>query len=535
MIGTRVRVGIGATVAVAIGIAVGMSGGGGSTDPVRASFASWFSASGVGTNPDVEGMPINFVYPDAPSEPVFIYPRLAAEKILWHLAVGQNAAASTLADKLITWQSTANSTTAEQRRRGGFPSIIAEDPGNPGEWIAAANAAGTGTPRYYSHDALAIVTALCAVYDATGDADHLAAAELAGDFLLGMVSLPEAAGYLDASNAVAPVNFVDQNGSWDVDQYPTVAYAWIGGLDRLAALTSETDYSDLADTARTRYALGQHAQGWWYSHLTTWSNYPTLPPAAYSSSNWKRYSEVNSTIIADDYLHATLGAWAAGDSSAFDAAVAWVETAVDQNGCVPGYLLTGSSGAHGFGLADVYCDIVSSALWRSVAQRAGDADAVAAAARYVEAAQDADGGWRWGRYLKLGLDATAAAAPEAEEQQAPHTGMHATADLATPMGGAGPSITYASTIVTTRLTSLAVTPAGVDIGSTPTQFTCTATWSDATTSNVTSTSHMHVDDPTKATVSTAGVVTPVGTGAANVYCAIGRIASGAAYIVTAAP
>lgn len=487
-------------------------------DDLRRTFGSWLPDA-KGTDPDIEGLLFNFWYPDELEEPKFVYLRVSAELILWHLARGEVAQASAVADVLITWQSTANDTGAEQARRGGFPSIVAEDPGDPGEWIAAASVDGTGTPRYYSHDALVVIKALLELYRRRPDAAYLTAATLAGDFIVRQ-SAALIGTYRHATEK-GPVDFVDHDGNYSSHIYGTVAYAYLGGMDMLAELLADQSYSDCADDARAFFALGQHAQGWWYDHYE-----PAFPPTTYDASKWKKFHEGNNQILADNVMHAALGAAMSGDTAAAQATFDWLIDAVDPSGGVPGYLTPGATATHGFGVQDVYFDVVSTGEWRSLCQWLDEQEAAEQAVLFCEAAQAEDGGFLWGLFAELGLDATGD--PDA---QAPHTGIWCTADISVFGAVGAPAIQYWDLFPTRRLVSLTVTPSGTNISTPIQQFTATATYDDDSTEDVTGGVHWHSDDETKMTVDSAGLGTAVGAGAFNMYATIGRHTDGAFNIV----
>lgn len=498
-------------------------------DAFRADFAAWLP-NAQETDSSVAGLLDNFIYPSAPTTARFVYPRLTAELILWHLVKNDVATASTLATKLISWQQTATGTTAQQRTCGGWPSVVAQS--SPGVWVACAAADGTGTPEYYSHDCLVILTALCELYNRNSQPTFKAAAILAGAFIKNMIALPVAAGYdLATANITAPGQFVDATGSWDFNVYGSVAYAYIGGMDILSTITGDASYSTFATGARAFYAAGQHAQGWWYDHYVVWSNFPDFPIQPYTAANWTIYSVGNNQIVADNVMHSAIGAAKAGATAAVTATLAWLATAIGANGGVPGYLAPGAAGADGFNGAPVYYDIVSAAEMRSISQWANQLSVARLAVAFVEACEDADGGFLWGRFKNEGNDATTAGGDN-PSAQAPHTGMWSTADLSVFGTSRAPAIAYDDNLwPAKRLVSIAVTPAGQDIGS-PQQFTAIATYDDDTTTDVTSKVVWFSDDTSKMTVSAGGLGTKVGAGAFNMYATIGRISAHAFNVVS---
>jgi len=497
------------------------------TDQFRSSFAAHLEATSLGSDPDVQGLVFNF-YDTGAGEGRWIYLRISAEKILWHLKRGEAAASVTLADKMLTWQQL-SSAGALAKSYGAFPSLITEDPINPGEWIAAGALDGTGNPAYYSGDGLVILEALSELYNETGDLDYRTAGIALGGWLLDMIDEPNAwltsFGYAGTAYP-APFKYVDSAGNYSDQIVPSECFNYIGALTHLSAITSDASYGARVDGARDFYADSQHADGYYFDHYTTWPNYPAAPPN-YNPADWAPFHVGNAQVLADNVLNSALGAVKAGDTAAANLAFTWINQAVDQNGGVPGYL--SQSGGHGFGVQDVYFDVVSSGQYRSLAQWLNQTARATQAVAFLEAAQSASGGFSWGLYQKLGLSATGAT-----DDEAPHTGFWATADMSTYATTLTPAIGYDSLIPQKRLTLLTATPAGVDIGSTPTQMTATATYSDSSTASVIANVFWHQDDITKATITQAGLVTPVGTGNSNAYATIGRFTD-AAFLATAAP
>lgn len=518
--GAAALVFIGTAAVVFLSSPVGSSS---STDVMRVNFGAWLEAEAVGTEAAVEGMVFNF-HDKTLDTNEWIYPRISGEKILWHLDRNEIPPAAALADELLTWQQLDNTGNAA-KSYGAFPSLITW---NGSAWVAAANLDGSGNAAYYSGDGLVIIEALSRLYQRAGGAAYLTAATLAGDWLVDSM--------IDGFNALlasfggtevydAPAQYVDIAGNRSVQIYPSVEYNWIGALDTLAAVTGDSSYSTRATDARVFYETAQHASGYYFDHYDPWSNYPGVPPA-YNVSHWLEYHDGNNQILADNLLNSALGAVKSGDTASAQAAFDWIETAV-QAGGVPGYLLTGASGAHGFGAQDVYFDVVSSGQYRSLAQWLNESAAATQAVKFIEAAQDANGGWVWGVFRNTGLDATGGT------DQAPHVGFWGTGDLSRWATSLSPTIDYQATLIPRKfITALEVTPAGVNISPGTRQFTATATYSDASTADVSSGGvYWWSDDPTKLTITQAGFATTVSAGALNVYATLGTFSDGAFIVV----
>jgi len=488
-----------------------IGGGAPLVDVMRTAFGAWMDAEALGpSGSTVVGIPFNF-YAIGTDAARWIYPRLAAEKILWHLARGEVTAAQTLATTLLTWQ-----VTAPGIALGAFPSLITY---SGGTWIAAGDLDGTGSPAYYSGDGLVILTALCALYTATADDGYRIAAYDLGDWLLSMIDAPNtwltSFGFGGPAYP-APFMFVTASGAMSDRLIASESYNYIGALTLLSFITGDSAYGARVAGARAFYSDSQHADGYWLDHYTAWPNYPAAPPA-YNAANWEKFNAVNNTIIADNNMNSALGALKAGDTLSASAFFTWMLPAVDQSGGVPGYLACGATGAHGFGVGDVYYDVVSSGQWRSICQWLGETALAVQAVRFIEAAQHANGGWRWGILQRLGLSATGAS-----DDQAPHTGFWCTEDLSVYATALVPAIAYSALIPTRFVVSVEVTPAGVNIAPGTQQFTATATYSDASTAVVTTGVYWHCDDASKMTLAQTGLGTTVAPGAANVYATLGE-------------
>jgi hypothetical protein len=364
-------------------------------------FVRWLEAHARATDPEVKDL--YFAYYDAAAgeetgEPWFLSPMVSADVLRFYLRLGNLAQATRIGDALLGWQHDGGGKVGG-RLVGAFPSEIAKD--------------GQGwAPRYLydTHDNLVVMEALLDLQEATGQQRYLQAAKRTGDWLRDVMTHGERYGVWQGTLS-APMKGVTDSGDFDNRIAVGRTLLWLPTLHRLAAKTKDQSFAALARDAQALLAKAQTPAGGFYDHYD-----PGYPAVAYDSSLFRTYGP-DGSVVADDSLRAALGLWLLGDDAAAERFSRWIS---HPNGRVAGYLSI-STGEPWFTTGEpVYDDLISTALYRYLADRLGLPDNGEERA-YLARTQAKNGGWYWG--WSRTLDAPI------EKTQATLTGVYALVDL----------------------------------------------------------------------------------------------------------
>jgi hypothetical protein len=340
-------------------------------------------------------------YDTALARPWFLSPMISAEVLRYQLRRGNVAQARRIGDALLRWQHDGSGAKGE-RIKGAFPSEIEKtDSGFAARYL------------YDSSDSLAVMQALLELSEATRSQRYLEAARLTGVWLRDVMSHGEVHGVW-LSPLGAPMKAVTAAGDFDNRIGVGRTLFWLPALDYLSRLTGDASFAELSADARALLSLGQLDNGGFADNYD-----PGWPAQPFDIANFRAYGE-DGSVVADDSIRGALAALHEGDDAAARSFGAWLIT---EQGKVPGYLTLASGEAHFPAGNAKYYDIFSCALYERLGSQLGDADAELAA-RFVQSAQAADGGWFWG------WDAAKNAA--VDSNQSTLTGIWALVDLSPP-------------------------------------------------------------------------------------------------------
>jgi hypothetical protein len=361
-------------------------------------FHRWMLSYGFAQDRSVRNLVYNF-YNSEKKIGTWIYPMLSAKTMLWLLGRKRVADAVAIFDTMLRWQQI-HRHDAWEKSFGAFPSAIDRDA--KGVWRAG--------DRFYSSDNLVILDAFLALYKQTKAREVLNAAVGIGTWLCNVMCQGHKSG-IWAEDHGAPMWFVTARGDFSNSVYNNVDVLWISALYKLGKVTGECSYCRQAEKAYSFYRLGQAPKGAFYDHYE-----PGWPPEKYSPKRWLTYQ--GRQVIADNVLRSALGACRWGDIKMARKAMEWMH--VDGGG-IPAYLDV-ETGKHGFLTDDdVYFDVTSSALYRSLCiwlgNKSGGKDVLA----FLQRTQEANGGWYWGLFRKN--------LKPVRPEMCPMPGLWATADL----------------------------------------------------------------------------------------------------------
>jgi hypothetical protein len=365
-------------------------------------FHRWMAQQGFARDRGVCNLVFNF-YDTDKRKGSWLYPMLCGKAIIWLLGRGRVADATLIAQALLRWQQT-NRHDAGERSYGAFPSAIDHSPptaDGAAEWVAGE--------RYYSGDNLVILDALLSLHRRTGNRELLNAAVGVGTWLCTVMCQGVKYGaWLEDHGA--PMWFVTAAGDFSNNIYNNVEMLWISGLHRLGRITREHAYCRQAEKAYRFYLRSQTGPGAFYDHYD-----PGYPPQKYAADRWKTYA--GQQVICDNVLRAALGACRWSDVEMARKTMDWMQI---EGGAVPAYLDI-ESGAHAFEPStEVYFDVTSTGMYRSLCQWMGNRRGAEDAIGFLQQTQDDSGGWYWGVYGDL---------KPVRPEMCPMPGFWATADM----------------------------------------------------------------------------------------------------------
>ncbi len=365
--------------------------------PMSERFYRWFDRHAVVSEGTAKGLIWNFYEPSRKLG-TWVYPMLSAKAVLWFIKRGDVNRARVFAEALLPWQQMKQDGPLA-RSYGAFPSKLEQS----GDVFTAGTA-------YYAGDNLVVVEALSRLYQLTKDFRYLNAAIGTGSWLVEVMSQGHKYGVW-SEDLGAPMFLVTAKGDFVNHVHCQVEALWIRSLELLGGLTGEAAYTRQAAKAYEFYRKGQLPSGAYWDHYD-----PGYPPKPYNASNWKPYSP--GKVISDNVLRAALGACRMDDIDSARKFYSWLKP---ENGAVPAYLNV-ESGSSGFvTVDDIYYDVVSCGLLRSLQQWLGKSAATKIPIQYLKNVQAKDGGWYWGWKREAGEPVT--------KEQAAIVGMWATADL----------------------------------------------------------------------------------------------------------
>ena len=361
-------------------------------------FHRWMVSQGFAQDRLVRNLVFNF-YDTDKNKGSWVYPMLCGKAIIWLLGRKRVADAIAVADALLRWQQIYKHDSWE-KSYGSFPSAIDRDP--KGVWKAG--------DRYYAGDNLVILDAFLQLYERAKSKEVLNAAVGIGTWLCNIMCAGLKLQTWKEDHG-APMWFVNAKGDFSNNIYANVEMLWISALYRLGKITSECAYCRQAEKAFRFYKLSQTPKGAFYDHYD-----PAYPPLPYSASRWITYA--GRQVISDNVLRAALGLCRWGELELARKTFDWLKV---QNGGIPAYLDI-QTGQHGFDKdSDVYFDVTSSGMYRSLCQWLGKKVQGKEAVVFLRRTQDKNGGWYWGVF-KNGLKPV-------RPEMCPMPGFWATADL----------------------------------------------------------------------------------------------------------
>jgi hypothetical protein len=360
-------------------------------------FHRWMGVQGFARDRGVQNLVFNF-WDTSKNRGNWIYPMLCGKAIIWLLGRQRTADALAIAEALLRWQQTIPY-DAWERSYGAFPSAIDRDPA--GEWKPSE--------RYYSGDNLVILDAFLSLYRATRSRDALNAAVGIGTWLCTVMCQGVKHGaWLEDHGA--PMWFVTASGDFSNHIYSNVEMLWISALYRLGRMTREYAYCRQAEKAYRFYKQSQTMAGAFYDHYD-----PGYPPQKYAQERWVTYQ--GRQVICDNVLRAALGACRWADVEMGRKTMDWIQV---QGGAVPAYLDI-ETGSHAFEPnTEVYFDITSTGMYRSLCQWVGNRAGAEEAMGFLQQTQDPSGGWYWGVFGDL---------KPVRPEMCPMPGFWATTDL----------------------------------------------------------------------------------------------------------
>ncbi len=341
-------------------------------------FHRWMGELGLARDRGVRNLVFNF-YDTDKRRGSWLYPMLCGKAMIWLMGRGRVADASLIGEALLRWQQTYRH-DAWERSYGAFPSAIDHTP--EGEWVAGE--------RYYSGDNLVIMDALLSLYRRTRNREWLNAAIGVGTWLCTVMCQGVKYGtWLEDHGA--PMWFVTAAGDFSNLIYNNVEMLWISGLHRLGRITRENAYCRQAEKAYRFYLRSQTTAGAFHDHYD-----PGYPPQKYEAERWKTYH--GQQVICDNVLRAALGACRWADVEMARKTMDWMQV---EGGAVPAYLDI-ETGGHAFEEnTEVYFDVTSTGMYRSLCQWMGNRRGAEDAIAFLQQTQDPSGGWYWGVYGDL--------------------------------------------------------------------------------------------------------------------------------------
>jgi hypothetical protein len=323
-----------------------------------------------------------------------------AKSILFHLQRNRIDSARANGLALIAVQQLAQAGAAA-RSYGAFPSAVA---------VNAGHVVSNGF--HYAGDNLVAIAALVALGRKTGDARFVAAARLAGRWIVDVMTQGTRFGVW-AEDHGAPMNFVDAAGNFDNRIMTGVNALWLKSLAALADATGDQSFRATMKRAWAFLAKSQTAVGAYLDHYD-----PGYPAVAYDAARWRTFG-IDGSVVADNSIRTALGALGQGDVAGARRFLAWLAPTA---GGVYGYL-DGATGHAKFVAGDApYYDVVASGLLRSLAERLGETRIATLARDFLATTQSQNGGFIWGR--------VAATLQPIENREAALTGLWAVADIA---------------------------------------------------------------------------------------------------------
>jgi hypothetical protein len=361
-------------------------------------FHRWVAEQGIARDREVRNLVFNF-YDTSKRSGSWLHPMSCGKAIVWLLGRRRTADAVVIGEALLRWQQTIPY-GAWERSYGAFPSAIDRDP-ESGGWKAAE--------RYYSGDNLVIMEALLSLWRATRGRQWLNAAVGIGTWLCTVMC--QGMKYnIWAEDHGAPTWFVTAAGDFSNYIYNNVEMLWISALHRLGRITREHAYCRQAEKAYRFYKLSQTTGGAFHDHYD-----PGYPPQKYTPERWVTYQ--GSQVICDSVLRAALACCRWADIDMARKTMDWIQV---QGGAVPAYLDIETGGPAFEPNAEVYFDITSTGMYRSLCQWLGNRGGAEEAVAFLQQTQDPHGGWCRGVYGDLKPIRT---------EMCPLPGFWATADL----------------------------------------------------------------------------------------------------------
>ncbi len=360
-------------------------------------FHRWMLSQGFAQDRSVRNLVFNF-YDTDKNTGSWVYPMLCGKAIVWLLGRKRVADAVAVADALLRWQQIYHHDTWA-KSYGAFPSAIDRDP--KGSWRAG--------DRYYSGDNLVILDAFVQLYERTRSREVLNAAVGIGTWLCNIMCAGMKFQTWQEDHG-APMWFVNARGDFSNTIYANVEMLWISALYRLGKVTSECSYCRQAEKAFRFYKLSQTPKGAFYDHYD-----PKYPPLKYSVHQWVTYQ--GRQVISDNILRAALGLCRWGELDMARKTFDWLQA---DGGAVPAYLDI-NTGKHAFDSGDIYYDVTSSGMYRSLCQWLGKKVPAKEAVLFLRRTQDKSGGWYWGVFKKN--------LKPVRPEMCPMPGFWATADL----------------------------------------------------------------------------------------------------------
>lgn len=336
---------------------------------------AWLNENAAASDPEVRGLYHAYVDGTGPgARPWHLSTMVSAEVARFWLAIGEIERAIAVGDALLRWQH-AGAGRSGDRLGGAFPSEIART--------------GAGyQPRYLydSSDTLAVIEALLALEEATGDARYLEAAHRGGVWLRDVMAHGERYGVWAEPHRV-PMKAVTEAGAFDNRIAVGRVTFWLPTLRRLARRVGDPTFAELAEHSWAFLSHAQVGSGAYADHYDP--GYPAVP---FDPARFRAFT-ADGAVVADDSLRAALGAIAGGAGAAEVARfLAWMPA--DRAG-IPGYLGLDDGARRTSPEHPAWDDLISTALLAAVRRRAGLGPSATGQA-LLERSQGADGGWPWG-------------------------------------------------------------------------------------------------------------------------------------------
>jgi hypothetical protein len=334
-------------------------------------FVDWMEHHATERDAAVEGL-VYAYYDTDKQRPWFLSTMVSADVARFYLQAGDQTRARAIGDGLLRWQHDGSGRFGE-RLGGAFPSELHKE---GTEWVAK--------PYYASSDNLTVIEALLDLSEATSDPRYLDAAKRSGVWLRDVMSHGELYGVWAQPHG-APMHAVTASGDFDNRIGVGRTLFWLPTLHRLAAMTGESSFAQMAEQAEAFLAHGQHPSGGFHDHYDP--GYPALP---FDQNRFRAYGP-DGAVVADDSIRASLGMVFAGNHESSARFAKWLS---HRQGRVTGYIGI-ETGKPRFTPRDrVYYDIVSSGLLGALLGRLDVEHADTT--DFLLNTQAENGGWYWG-------------------------------------------------------------------------------------------------------------------------------------------